>query len=181
MPGQGDKLARLFDDGAALRSDSADGDAATAAEFHKSFVPESAQPAEHRIGVHAKYGRQIPRWRQPLPGNRLTVGDRPPDRGRNLLVQRNRARVVDADGAASATHTGIISGPARVRNSPGAGLPRIAAAVRGDRLGEPDPHRPEQPRRALQHHQARVRHGQEPADRDVEVRAQPRVVAQHRD
>ena len=118
MPGQRDKLARLLDDGAALRSDAAHGDAATAAEFDKTFVPESAQPAEDRIGVYAEHCRQIPGWRQPLPGGCLTFGDCPPDRGGYLLMQWHRARMVDPDGTASATHTGIISETALLRNAP---------------------------------------------------------------
>jgi hypothetical protein len=118
MPGQFDELASLLHHGAALRSDAAHGDAATAAEFDKTFIPESAQPAEHGIRIHAEHGRQIPGWRQPLTGDRLTFGDRSPDRRSHLLMQWDRARVVDRDGALSATHTGIISTTVLLRNSP---------------------------------------------------------------
>ena len=109
MPGQFDELASFLHHGAALRSDAAHGDAATAAEFDKTFIPESAQPAEHGIRIHPEHGRQIPGWRQPLTCDRLTFGDRSPDSSRYLLMQRHRTRVVNRHSAVSATHTGIIS------------------------------------------------------------------------
>ena len=46
------------------------------------------------------------------------------------------------------------------------------------RLGQLDLDRPEHPGRLAQHGQPGIGHGEEPLDRDIEVPAQPRVVAQ---
>jgi len=55
------------------------------------------QRAQHGVLVHAEYRGEVLGQREPFAGFRLTVGDRPADLSRDLLVQKLRNGPVDLD------------------------------------------------------------------------------------
>src|ERR1700722_18293990 len=60
------------------------------------------------LGVTPQRGGRARGGGEPLPGARLAFGDRPADGRGDLLVQRNRAGVIDLHRTLSAMHISII-------------------------------------------------------------------------
>jgi hypothetical protein len=80
------KGARVLDEGSFVGC-GGDGDAATSAKFEQTFVLESAECAEHGVGVHAEDGGEVCCLRDAFAGLGFAVGDCAADLGGDLLVQ----------------------------------------------------------------------------------------------
>jgi hypothetical protein len=65
--------------------------------------------AEHRVRVHAKFGREVLRRRKSLPRLRLAVGDRTPNLRSDLLVEVEGIGWVDLDVPHYTSHSNFIS------------------------------------------------------------------------
>src|SRR5262249_40774988 len=105
------QLARLGHDRAALRPDAGDRDATAAAELHQPFIAQRPQRPQHRVGVDPEHRGKITGRREPLPRPGLALRDRPAERRRSLLVQRNWAQRVDLHDNSNVTHISIIPPP----------------------------------------------------------------------
>ena len=57
-------------------SRASDGDPTTAAELEQPLVTQQAKSTEDGVPIHTKHGCEVPRGRQALARQRLTLGDR---------------------------------------------------------------------------------------------------------
>jgi len=57
-------------------SRASDGDPTTAAELEQPLVTQQAKSTEDGVPIHTKHGCEVPRRRQALARQRLTLGDR---------------------------------------------------------------------------------------------------------
>jgi hypothetical protein len=64
-----------------------DRDASAAPDLEQPLVPKLPERAEDGVSVHLQHRGQVERGREPLARAGLSVRDRTPDFGRNLLVQ----------------------------------------------------------------------------------------------
>ena len=95
-PGELDELAHARVELALLwRRD--DRGAPAAPDLEQSLVPKLPERAKHGVSVHLQHGGQVERGREPLAWAGLSIRDRTPDLGRNLLVQVGRLVSVQLD------------------------------------------------------------------------------------
>src|ERR1019366_3591496 len=64
-----------------------DGHSVPAGKLQEALVTERVQRPEDRVRVDPEHGRQVPSWREPLTGFRLTVAYGSPYGGRDLFVE----------------------------------------------------------------------------------------------
>jgi WD40-like Beta Propeller Repeat len=85
-----------------------DGDPTTAAEFEQPFVTQQAKSTEDGVSVHTKHCCEVPRRRQALARQRLTLGDRASQLGSDLIVEAERLAAVNLDLEHGARDTSFI-------------------------------------------------------------------------
>jgi len=103
-----DEILRPRDDGAFFRR-ADDRDSPAAAKLEQAFVPQLAQRPQDGVGVDLEDGGEVARRRETLAGVGLTVCDRPPDLGGDLLVELGGVLAIDLDNAHDATDTSTIA------------------------------------------------------------------------
>src|ERR1700722_5513430 len=98
LASEGHELSHFAHHGASLWSPG-DGDATASPELEQPLVPQLAQGPEHRVLVDAEHGREVLRQRHPLSRSRLAIGDRSPQFGGHLLIQRGLRCQINLHGA----------------------------------------------------------------------------------
>ena len=72
------------------------GDSSATLKLEDAFLTKLMKGSKHGVGVDAEFRREILRWRQAIPGARLTIGDGPSDLGSHLMVKSRLIGAVDA-------------------------------------------------------------------------------------
>jgi hypothetical protein len=109
LAGETDEFPGLRDDGTMVGG-RRDRDAAPPAKLEEPFVAQLPERAQDGVAIDLKDGSQVTRRRQPLAGAGLSLGDRAPDLGCNLLMEIDRLLAVDLDLEHGASNSSFTNG-----------------------------------------------------------------------
>jgi hypothetical protein len=108
-----DELPNFLHDGSALGRPGHDR-AATASKFEQPLVLKQPQRAQDGVGVDPQDGRKVSCRRKSLTGLRLSVRDRTPNLGGDLLIEVGPSCLVQLDTNHCASNTSSTVGRRRV-------------------------------------------------------------------